>query len=105
MKNIMRFLSENCQFLEVKFLYICIGVFVMILSNRTPTENILDPPVTRELMLGWSFDAYHAVDRFSRRQNGFVCFDVLQISQPNGVMSSAVSLPNHWYVNWAGLVL
>ena len=25
----------------------------------------------------------------------FVCVEVLQPSQPNGVMSSAVSLPNH----------
>ena len=32
----------------------------------------------------------------------FVCVEVLRPSQPNGVMSSAVSLPN---VYWAGLVL
>ena len=25
----------------------------------------------------------------------FVCVEVLRLSQPNGVMSSAVSLPNH----------
>ena len=33
----------------------------------------------------------------------FVCVEVLQPSQPNWVMSSAVSLPNHLY--WAVLVL
>ena len=33
----------------------------------------------------------------------FVCVEVLRPSQPNGVMSSVVSLPNHVY--WAGLVL
>ena len=33
----------------------------------------------------------------------FVCVEVLRPSQPSGVMSSAVSLPNHVY--WAGLVL
>ena len=32
-----------------------------------------------------------------------VCVEVLRPSQPNGVMSSTVSLPNHVY--WAGLVL
>ena len=32
----------------------------------------------------------------------FVCAEVLQPSQPNGVMSSMVSLPNFY---WAGLVL
>ena len=34
----------------------------------------------------------------------FVCVEVLRPSQPNGVMSSAVSLPNHKFY-WAGLVL
>ena len=28
---------------------------------------------------------------------GFVCVEVFQPSQPNGVMSSAVSLPNHTF--------
>ena len=28
----------------------------------------------------------------------FVCVEVLRPSQPNGVMSSAVSLPNHMFV-------
>ena len=34
----------------------------------------------------------------------FVCVEVLQLSQPNGIMLSAVSLPNHT-IYWAGLVL
>ena len=41
------------------------------------------------------------------RQNfpvSFVCVEVLRPSQPNGVMSSAVSLPKP-HVYWAGLVL
>ena len=29
----------------------------------------------------------------------FVCVEVLRPSQPNGVMSSAVSLPNHTFTN------
>ena len=31
----------------------------------------------------------------------FVCVDVLRPSQPNGVMSSAVSLPNHTFTGQA----
>ena len=33
--------------------------------------------------------------------NVFVCVEVLQPSQPNGVMSSAVSLPNHTFTGQA----
>ena len=38
-----------------------------------------------------------------QREVLFVCVEVLRPSQPNEVMLSAVSLPNHVY--WAGLVL
>ena len=31
----------------------------------------------------------------------FVCVEVLRPSQPNGVMSSAVSLPNHTFIGQA----
>ena len=31
----------------------------------------------------------------------FVCVEVLQPSQPNGVMSSVVSLPNHMFTGQA----
>ena len=31
----------------------------------------------------------------------FLCVEVLQPSQPNGVMSSAVSLPNHTFTGQA----
>ena len=31
----------------------------------------------------------------------FVCVEVLQPSEPNGVMSSAVSLPNHMFTGQA----
>ena len=34
-------------------------------------------------------------------RHGFVCVDVLRPSQPNGVMSSAVSLPNHTFTGQA----
>ena len=35
------------------------------------------------------------------RMNMFVCVKVLRPSQPNGVMSSAVSLPNHTFTGQA----
>ena len=35
------------------------------------------------------------------RSNAFVCVEVLRPSQPNGVMSSAVSLPNHTFTGQA----
>ena len=34
-------------------------------------------------------------------QSLFVCVEVLRPSQPNGVMSSAVSLPNHMFTGQA----
>ena len=34
-------------------------------------------------------------------KNMFVCVEVLRPSQPNGVMSSAVSLPNHTFTGQA----
>ena len=42
-------------------------------------------------------------DETEHARDDFVCVEVLRPSQPNGVMSSAVSLPIHVY--WAGLVL
>ena len=33
--------------------------------------------------------------------NLFICVEVLRPSQPNGVMSSAVSLPNHTFIGQA----
>ena len=41
----------------------------------------------------------HAILAFFYRL--FVCVEVLRPSQPNGVMSSAVSLPNHTFTGQA----
>ena len=38
---------------------------------------------------------------FRRLTDCFVCVEVLRPSQPNGVMSSAVSLPNHTFTGQA----
>ena len=37
----------------------------------------------------------------SEKGSLFVCVEVLRPSQPNGVMSSAVSLPNHTFTGQA----
>ena len=39
--------------------------------------------------------------RDRRDSRDFVCVEVLRPSQPNGVMSSAVSLPNHTFTGQA----
>ena len=39
--------------------------------------------------------------RFSTPFTGLACVEVLRPSQPNGVMSSAVSLPNHTFTGQA----
>ena len=36
-----------------------------------------------------------------QKNDHFVCVEVLQPSQPNGVMSGAVSLPNHTFTGQA----
>ena len=41
-----------------------------------------------------------ASKKFHQREV-FVCVEVLRPSQPNGVMSSAVSLPNHTFTGQA----
>ena len=55
-------------------------------------------------------DVINAMYHFLRSQDGavciegmlcFVCVEVLRPSQPNGVMSSAVSLPNHTFTGQA----
>ena len=40
-----------------------------------------------------------SVSNFNHKE--FVCIEVLWPSQPNGVMSSAVSLPNHTFTGQA----
>ena len=40
-------------------------------------------------------------DLLASSEEEFVCVEVLRPSQPNGVMSSAVSLPNHTFTGQA----
>ena len=52
---------------------------------------------------GLDLDLIVSVARFtySLYQSLFVCVEVLRPSQPNGIMSSAVSLPNHTFTGQA----
>ena len=58
----------------------------------------------------WSFDASDTLSMYLQDKSRsiiinivtmFVCVEVLRPSQPNGVMSSAVSLPNHTFTGQA----
>ena len=46
-------------------------------------------------------DVVIARDRLCNLDLDFVCVEVLRPSQPSGVMSSAVSLPNHTFTGQA----
>ena len=51
------------------------------------------------------FDPYphprYNTEEYNTQVEVFVCVEVLRPSQPNGVMSSAVSLPNHTFTGQA----
>ena len=44
---------------------------------------------------------FERANELQPRHEMFVCVEVLRPSQPNGVMSSAVSLPNHTFTGQA----
>ena len=44
---------------------------------------------------------YNTAAYLQMRNTVFVCVEVLRPSQPNGVMSSTVSLPNHTFTGQA----
>ena len=58
---------------------------------------LLQQPEIAYIVLGFIF----VFDLFWTLRKGFVCVEVLRPSQPNGVMSSAVSLPNHMFTGQA----
>ena len=59
-----------------------------------------DPYCTNEMVLRF---AYFQLwwPSCSVEHNDFVCVEVLRPSQPNGVMSSTVNLPNHMFTGQA----
>ena len=50
-----------------------------------------------EVIEAFSLTSRYLDDLFNIGNDMFVCVEVLRPSQPNGVMSSAVSLPNHTF--------
>ena len=50
---------------------------------------------------GSASNPYCSLELLPLRHCLFVCVEVLQPSQPNGVMSSAFSLPNHMFTGQA----
>ena len=57
--------------------------------------NRVDPDETAHYELSWSERIQQTTNLHCLHR--FVCVEVLRLSQPNGVMSSAVSLPNHMF--------
>ena len=51
--------------------------------------------IMRKLPLIWSDTTNSYIRQILTQITTLVCVEVLRPSQPNGVMSSAVSLPNH----------
>ena len=113
------FLSENFQFLVVKF--------SIYLNRRVIVMRPLQCQIWRFAVFVTypadfrHIDVFEFWDKYSRELNSilsgrktlpeiialdsafvlFVCAEVLRPCQPNGVMSSAVSLPNHTFTGQA----
>ena len=56
-----------------------------------------------ELLVFYLFNITEVISRPRKADDGrmFVCVEILRPSQPNGVMSSVVSLPNHRFTGQA----
>ena len=64
--------------------------------------NSVDPDQTAPLIRVHTVCLYAKIGLKSlQKYSAFVCVEVLRPSQPNGVMSSAVSLPNHMFTGQA----
>ena len=69
--------------------------------------NSVDPDQLASEEANWSGSALLAIQYLKLYQqsgsSNLICVEVLQLSQPNGVMSSVVSLPNHTFTGQAVL--
>ena len=85
------------HFFSKKFKYICVSLdvnFNETLTNDGVSFEQLGPGLSRiRDKYGFHFLWFE--------QCGFVSVEILRPSQPNGVMSSAVSLPNHTFTGQA----
>ena len=82
-------------------MYFTIISIVSCTHDNKLVEAILMTPITRSISskaiwLSWNFN-FGTLDL----QSDFVRVEVLRPSQPNGVMSTAVSLPNHMFTGQA----
>ena len=69
---------------------------------KSPQKNIADGTCGRDRTLNlWSPVGRASTELPRPAKTVFVCVEVLRPSQPNGVMSSAVSLPNHTFTGQA----
>ena len=69
----------------------CVGSFYY-------AENKLQILVLFTSLTLWTYYSLHCLpQQFLNTSTGFVCVEVLWPSQPNGVMSSVVNLPNHTF--------
>ena len=75
--------------------------YLCLASHKSEMTNILDPDQTpQNAESDKGPHCLHYVQEFLSVCL-FVCIEVLRPSQPNGVMSSAVSLPNHTFTGQA----
>ena len=97
---------------------ICMSAVAMSLrwANRGPWASCFNPSAVVSLFLFSSPSIHSHLNNFSETPGPnffrlhvepcvkgglFVCVEVLRPSQPNGVMSSVVSLPNHMFTGQA----
>ena len=81
-----------------------INAFFTYNSSKTDDVSMLNPPIKAQTLAN-SVDPDQTLQNVASDQGIqcfhevqiFVCVEVLRPSQPNGVMSSAVSLPNHTF--------
>ena len=76
-------------------------VVVGLIFEEIPNINIKCVKVTGVHNIGQGHQVKVPVESVHREEVLFVCVEVLRPSQPNGVMSSAVSLPNHTFTGQA----
>ena len=77
----------------------------MSISRNTDWAGSTSEPMKGRLFIehiitqngDWAGSTSEPIEGRLFRDHIFVCVEVLRPSQPNGVMSSAVSLPNHTF--------
>ena len=81
------------QFQTFTYIFKHLNAFSGLLENYTVNSRYLDLAYLEVKI--WSLIKHENLT------TGFVCVEVLRPSQPNGVMSSVVSLPNHMFTGQA----